>query len=185
MSATATVLDNALARAKVGARDAFESIVRQHSGLVFSIAFHFLGSSALAEEISQDIFLELFRNMHKLESEVHLVAWLRRSTANRCIDSSRKHSFRSELPMSDTFDPASSYNPGDPLLSESLRKQVAALPEWQRAVVILRYQEDMDMDEISKTLSIPVNTVKSRLHRALTTLRERFGSEPKGSRGTV
>lgn len=181
MSAAATVMDTAFARAKVGVREAFDSIVRQHSGMVFSIAFHFLGSSALAEEVSQDVFLELFRNVHKLESERHLTAWLRRSTTNRCIDASRKQGFRSELPMHDDFHPASAGTPGDPLLSESLRKQVALLPEWQRAVVILRFQEDMDLDEISEALKIPLNTVKSRLHRALTTLRDRFGRKQEAT----
>jgi len=61
---------------------------------------------------------------------------------------------------------------GDAMLDELVRKQVAALPEWQRAVVVLRYQEDLDPVEIADMLKIPVNTVKSRLHRALATLRE-------------
>jgi RNA polymerase sigma-70 factor, ECF subfamily len=174
MSAAALMVGTSLDRAKAGYKEGFEAIVRQHGGLVYSIGFHFFGSSALAEEISQDIFLELHRNLHKIESEAHLVSWLRRSTSNRCIDTSRRSSYRSEVPLNDSFHPATAGATSDPLLHETLRKQVAALPEWQRAVVILRYQEDLDTEEISQMLNIPVNTVKSRLHRAMETLRGRM-----------
>ena len=167
-------MDDPLAQAKTGSVPAFEALVRQHGSLVFSIGFHFLANAALAEEVSQEIFLELYRGMQKIQSEEHLVSWLRRSTANRCIDISRRKAYRSEVSMPETFHPASAGTMSDPLLEESLRRQVAALPEWQRAVVVLRYQEDMNPDEISRALSIPINTVKSRLYRALETLRERL-----------
>ncbi len=165
---------SALVSAQGGSREAFESLVNDHSGLVFSIGLHFLGNRALAEEIAQDVFLELYRNLQKMDSPAHLLSWLRRCTSNRCIDLCRKSSYKSELPISDTFHPASAGAESDLLLTESLKKQVAALPEMQRAVVILRYQEDLDPDEIARILKIPVNTVKSRLFRAIETLRERF-----------
>lgn len=155
-------------------RELFDDLVKQHGGLVFSIAYHFLGSAALAEELAQDVFLELHKHLAKIESDKHAVAWLRRSTTNRCIDKSRKSSFRHEVPIHDGFHPASADSTRDPLLQNAIRKQVELLPEWQRAVVILRYQEDMDPEEIAQELGIPVNTVKSRLHRAIEALRERF-----------
>jgi RNA polymerase sigma-70 factor (ECF subfamily) len=174
MSAVAVGFGTTLEQAKSGCKDGFEAIVRQYGSLVFSIGVHFLANAALAEEIAQDVFLELYRNLHKIESEAHLVSWLRRSTSNRCIDTSRRSSYRSEVSMPDTFHPATAGTTSDLLLHESLRKQVAELPEWQRAVVILRYQEDLDPNEISQMLNIPVNTVKSRLYRAMETLRERL-----------
>lgn len=155
-------------------RERFDDLVKQHGGLVFSIAYHFLGSAALAEELAQDVFLELHKNLAKIESDNHAVAWLRRTTTNRCIDKSRKSAFRHEVPIQDGFHAASAETPRDPMLQHALRKQVEQLPEWQRAVVILRYQEDMDPEEIAAVLEIPVNTVKSRLHRAIEALRDRF-----------
>ena len=74
--------------------------------------------------------------------------------------------------MNERFDPPASASGTDVLMNNSLRAQVAALPEWQKAVVILRYQEDLDPAEIADVLKVPVNTVKSRLHRALASLRE-------------
>lgn len=146
----------------------------EYQSLVFSVAYHFLQNAALGEEIAQDIFLDLYRNLEKIESAAHLTFWLRRSTTNRCIDQSRKMSYRSELPITDGFHPATLHEFGDTLLGESLRRHVARLPEWQRAIILLRYQEDLDPVEIAAILNIPVNTVKSRLHRALGTLREAF-----------
>ena len=76
-----------------------------------------------------------------------------------------------EFPLQESFHPATCGEVGDVFLAASLRQQVAQLPEWQRAVIILRYQEDLDPLEIAELLKIPINTVKSRLHRAISTLR--------------
>jgi RNA polymerase sigma-70 factor (ECF subfamily) len=62
----------------------------------------------------------------------------------------------------------------DPLLGTALKKLVAALPEKSRAIVVLRYQEDLDPTEIARVLAIPVGTVKSQLQRALALLREKL-----------
>lgn len=164
-------VEDALLRAKAGGKSGFSDLVTEYQSLVFSIAFHFLQNSALAEEIAQDIFLDLYRNIGKIESPAHLTFWLRRSTTNRCIDCSRKMSNKSEVPMADGFHPTTSGEVADTLLGRSLQRHIARLPDWQRSIVVLRYQEDMDPVEIAGVLQIPVNTVKSRLHRALETLR--------------
>jgi RNA polymerase sigma-70 factor (ECF subfamily) len=172
---TATVEQEAyLEQAKAGDKSAFGALVGEYSDLVYSIAFHFHGRAALAEDIAQDIFLELYRNLGKIASAPHLVSWLRRSTTNRCIDQGRKASYRTEVSLEGAPEQGRPPVLTDGLLNEKLRKQVAALPEWQRAVVVLRYQEDMDPAEIADTLRIPLNTVKSRLHRAIGTLREKM-----------
>jgi RNA polymerase sigma-70 factor (ECF subfamily) len=64
--------------------------------------------------------------------------------------------------------------PGDPLLSRQLRQLVASLPAAPRAVIVLRYQEDMTPEEIAEALSMPVATVKSHLRRTLQLLREKM-----------
>lgn len=166
--------DEALLQAKEGDKLAFAGLVKEHSGLVFSIALHFYGRSELAEDIAQDVFLELYRNIQKIMSPLHLVSWLRRSTTNRCIDQSRKAAFRTEVPIDGAAEHGLTPALPDGLLNETLRRQIASLPEWQRAVLILRYQEDMDPADIANTLNIPLNTVKSRLHRALESLREKM-----------
>jgi RNA polymerase sigma-70 factor (ECF subfamily) len=81
---------------------------------------------------------------------------------------------RPQVPFYDIPEPAAAEKPGDLFMAETLRKLTASLPEKPRMVVILRYQEDMDPVEISKTLDMPLNTVKSHLQRSLAMLREKL-----------
>jgi RNA polymerase sigma-70 factor, ECF subfamily len=155
---------------------AFAVLVRRYQSLVFSIGYHFLSNGALAEETAQEVFLDVYRNLHKIESAAHLQWWLRRTTLNRCIDQSRSAAYRSEVALQDVAEPAREDAQHDPLAGESLRRWLQTLPETQRAVVILRYQEDLEPAEIAETLGIPVNTVKSSLQRGIKSLRERMAS---------
>ena len=163
-----------LLRAQSGDRAAFAAILHENKGMVYSVAYHFLRNPALAEEIAQDIFLDLFRNLRALQSQVHVTAWLRRSTINRCIDQSRKRAYRNEASLSDLNKAANTEHYPDVFAHEALRRQVAALPETQRAVIILRYGESLMPEEIAEFLNTPVNSIKSRLARALQTLRRKL-----------
>jgi len=151
----------------------FEDLVRRHQRMVFSLAFHVLRDRAAAEEVSQDVFLRLHRHLAALDSGDGVVFWLRRVTSNRCIDYARKRRFRL-LSFDSAPEPAVDARTRDPLLSRRLRRLVASLPWRSRMVVILRYQEDLMPEEIARILDTPVASVKSQLHRALRTLREKM-----------
>lgn len=166
--------DELIRRAIGGDKAAFAVIVVENQSLVFSLGYHFLRDSALAEEIAQDIFLQLYRDLGTIHSASHLVAWLRRATLNRCIDQSRRRAYRRETPLDEGIEPTCTEPTPDLIASELLRKHVATLSEMHRAVVILRYQEGLEPGEIAETLGVPLNTVKSRLQRALQLLRSRL-----------
>jgi RNA polymerase sigma factor (sigma-70 family) len=97
---------------------------------------------------------------------------LRRVTANRCIDHGRRKLRRRELALEEAPEPAAVDPPCDPLLLERLQQSVSDLPARQRMVVILRFQEGLGPAEIAEALEMPVNTVKSTLHRSLEDLRK-------------
>jgi RNA polymerase sigma-70 factor, ECF subfamily len=156
-----------------GARLDFGTIVRENQAMVFGIAWHFLQDRHLAEELAQDVFLQLHTNLERVESAVHATHWLRRVTTHRCIDSTRKRNMRGEVSLEEAPEPRDGKEPGDPMLRRRLQQLVASLPEKQRAAVILRYQEDLEPEEIGRVLNLPVRTVKSTLHRALGLLREK------------
>ena len=164
----------ALASSVNGDSSAFAVIVTEHQGMVFSIAYHFLQDRALAEDMAQEVFFELYRNLAAIQSPAHLTNWLRRVCAHRCIDLGRHRKSRKETLMDELPEPASPASRLDPLLSERLQKTVAALPETQRMVVILRFQEGLGPAEIAEILKMPVNTVKSTLHRSLAELRKKL-----------
>jgi len=165
----------ALAAAIRGDAAGFAHLVREHQAMVFSIAYHFLRDTARAEELAQETFLHLYRNLETIESPAHLLYWLRKVISHRCIDETRRKFRRGATVALDAIaEPAERKSDRDPFLSAALRKMVAALPEAQRAIVVLRYQEDMEPGEIADALNIPLNTVKSRLHRGLEFLRRKM-----------
>lgn len=164
-------------QAAAGDREAFAVVVRQHQSMVFGLAVNFVRDQSTAEEIAQEVFLELYRALPGLVSGAHVVNWLRRVTSHRCIDFSRSRRARPQVALDEIAEPAvaASHGQADPLLTERLRKLTATLPENARAVVILRYQEDLEPTEIADALGMPLNTVKSHLQRSLAILREKLG----------
>jgi RNA polymerase sigma-70 factor (ECF subfamily) len=152
----------------------FGGLVRQHQAMVFSIAWHLLRDRAVAEELAQDVFLALHQHLAEMESADHVQFWLRRVTTNRALDVARRRQRRPMVSLENAPEPVAVTSTGDPLLGSALRKLVAALPEKSRAIVVLRYQEDLDPAEIARVLGIPLGTVKSQLQRALALLREKL-----------
>lgn len=168
-------MDESLSRAKRGDHAAFADLVRAHQAMVFSIANSFLRDRAVAEELAQDVFLDLFRNLASIQSADHLKFWLRRVMSNRCIDYTRRSKTRPFVGLDNLPEPSAEPNETDPLLANALDRYVSTLPEAWRMVVVLRYQEDLDPAEIAELLEVPVNTVKSQLQRSLVMLRAKLG----------
>jgi len=173
-AATLEAAEHRLARAVTGDSAAFAELVCRHQRMVFSIALHFFGDRALAEDLAQDVFLQLFQNLRHVESESHLVFWLRQVTSRKCIDHLRWLDKRRYLSLEEIGDRGAPAKASDFLERDRLRRLVAGLPPKFRIVVTLRFQEDMQPSEIAAVLGWPVNSVKSRLHRALEMLRERL-----------
>lgn len=164
-------MEMALRQAVRGDNQVFAEIVREYQAMIFSIGWHYLGDRALAEDLAQEVFLELYHGIAKIESAAHLAHWLRRVGVHRSIDQGRRKKFRREVDMEDLPEPAAGDRPGDSFLSGRLREALVRLPEKQRIIVVLRYQEDLGPAEIAELMDMPVNTVKSTLHRALQELR--------------
>jgi RNA polymerase sigma-70 factor (ECF subfamily) len=150
----------------------FAEIVRRHQSAVFSIALHFLADRSAAEELAQDVFLQLHANLATMKSEDHMKFWLRKVTAHRCIDYKRRRKLL-QVSLDDAPEPAAPVQSTDPFLARRLRQYVSSLPEKPRLVMILRYQEDMPAEDIAEILTMPLATVKSHLQRSLAMLREK------------
>jgi len=156
----------------------FRNLMLEHQSMVFSIALRILGDRSIAEEVAQDVFLELHAKLNELASDAHVLYWLRRVTVHRSIDRIRRRQRQPEVAMDwnrlpELPDRSASESQGDPLLSRWLNQLVHSLPTVARTVLVLRYQEDMSPEEISRALDMPVATVKSHLQRSLRLLREK------------
>ena len=159
-----------LLSARAGDRAAFGSLVRLHQSSVYSIGYRMLGRRDAAEDLAQDVFLQLYRKLDSIETLEHLGFWLRRVAANLAIDRLRHAAW--STPMSDDLpEPVAPESDDDPLMTRALSGLLGELAPAARAVMVLRYQEDCDVADIAHALDMPVNTVKSHIKRSLTALR--------------
>jgi RNA polymerase sigma-70 factor (ECF subfamily) len=166
----------------------FERLISEHQSMVFSLASRMTGDRGLAEEIAQDVFLELDRNMHKIESPQHALFWLRRVAMSRSADALRRRRVRGvdlwvEIEENHGAPAEERHSP----LGTRLEQLLTTLPEPHRAALILRYQEDLTPEEIAMTLDSPLATVKSNLQRGLKLLRSKAECHLKDylRRGTI
>lgn len=158
----------------------FGEMVRRHQSMVFSIAVHMIRDWNAAEDIAQDVFLAMHQSLGAIDSEAHLVSWLRRVACQRAIDHCRKQRYRRHSALELVPEPAAVLTRADPLERDLLWRMVNRLPPRSRAIVVLRYQEDLAPPEIAAVLDLPLATVKSQLHRALGVLRLRMEGCAKG-----
>ncbi len=159
----------------------FEKLVDDHQSMVFSLALRMTGDRGLAEEIAQDVFLELDRHLARIESPAHALNWLRRVAMNRSADALRRRKVRCmdlwvEIEEGHGAQAEQKPFPLSSQLGSRIESLLASLPEPQRAALILRYQEDLTPEEIAELLSAPLATVKSHLQRGLKLLRAKATS---------
>jgi len=153
----------------------FRAIVERHQGRVYSIAFRIVGDRGAAEEVAQDVFLELHRSLRRIQSEEHLTAWLRRVACHRATDALRRRAARADS-AAEEYQDGMNLRPAVrdfvPLMNR-VEQLLLTLPPAQRAVMLLRYQEDLEPEDIALELAMPLATVRSHLQRALKMLREK------------
>ena len=130
----------------------------------------------LAEEIAQDVFMQLHAALPRIESGAHLGAWLRRTTTHRVIDTLRVR--KSSRSLDQIAEPHVSHGIADPFAERLVHRALARLAPRARMVVMLRYMDDLAPSEIAETLDMSLNTVKSHLRRGMLVLRARLQREP-------
>ena len=162
-----------------GDQIAWEQIVRQYWRKVFNVAYKFVGKHDEAEDLTQDIFLKIFKSLDTFDRRANFQTWLISISRNLCIDHYR--SVRKERETIDhgvdTADIApAAPDPGPIAALEQrdrvvlLRQALAALPETLRTAVLLRDIQELSYQEIADKLQLPEGTVKSRINRGRTEL---------------
>jgi RNA polymerase sigma-70 factor, ECF subfamily len=158
----------------------FEQLVDEHQSMVYSLAVRMTGDRGLAEEIAQDVFLDLDRNLAKIESPLHARFWLRRVAMSRTTDALRRNRVRGMdlwVEMDENHGVAEEERSSP--LGARLERLLITLPGPQRAALLLRYQEELTPEEIAAALDAPLATVKSNLQRGLKLLRAKAASQLK------
>lgn len=168
-----------IVKARNGDMQAFEDIYRLTSGFVYNVALRIARRHAEAEDITQEVFIKMSSALPQFGFRSSCKTWLYRITTNTAISRCRKSGRETDLAAKykdhleieaqegPSEGPAVS-NENDKIIGDMLER----LDEDQRACVVLRDMEGLSYDEIAEILNIPLNTVRSRLHRARETLLE-------------
>jgi RNA polymerase sigma-70 factor (ECF subfamily) len=173
--AQAQIEVNALVeRCLQGDQRAWEAIVRLYWRKVFNVAYKFVGRHDEAEDLTQDIFLKIFKSLATFDRRANFQTWLISVSRNLCIDHYRSVRKERETidrgvnaddlsPVSKDVSPHVALERVD--LAQQLRRALQILPETLRTAVVMRDLQDMSYQEIAERLDLPEGTVKSRINR--------------------
>lgn len=152
--------------------DGYVSVaIEKYADMVRRICFLYVGNSADAEDVFQEVFLKFFMNYHSFESEEHQKAWLCRVAFNKCKDYCKSFWHRSVVSIEEMEIPFE-----DPE-QQNMMKTVLELPPDQKEVVFLHYYEDRTIPEIADIMKKNTNTVYSILRRAKAQLKKKVGDD--------
>lgn len=182
--------DRALvAQCQEGNRDAFSALVVRYQERVLNLVYRGLGDHDAALDVAQDVFLKAYRGLGRFQGESRFFTWLFRITMNETI-SARRRRDRRQRPLSlaregpdgeRLSDPAdTSFEPGAEVARQDdvqmIQKAILTLDDEQAQVLLLRDVDGLSYQEISEVLGLPLGSVKSKIHRARQTLKDRLAS---------
>jgi RNA polymerase sigma-70 factor (ECF subfamily) len=167
-----------------GDTSAFDQLVSRWDRKIQGAIYRMVGSGEDSRDLCQEAFLKAYRGLSGFKKEARFSSWLYQIAVNVCRDRMRRQRGKTmvsldemagggELPLRGVAPSALELmEAGD--LSRSVALAVASLPEEQREVIVLKEYQDLTFQEIADALDVPVSTVKTRLYRGLTQLRQRL-----------
>ena len=177
--------DDLMRLARAGREDAFEALLRRHQPLVLGVAARFLADRALGRDVMQDVFLSLGRERERYKPQARVRSYLLSLPLHRChaVARARRSQTRRVAQLASVLpDTASPDEPIGMLVQRERARELHALlgsvPERQREVLILRFGEELELEEIAEATGRPIGTVKSHLFRGLKALRGLLHREP-------
>ncbi len=176
-----------------GQTQRFEELVEKYKDRVYSMAFRFTGNPQEGQDLAQEIFINIFRNIGSFEAQSALSTWIYRVSLNRCLDWQRKQQRRAshltfmsgrreedqnilDRVSTGTDGPEETYLHQEQ--SKELQGAIANLPEKYKTVIILYHFQQLSYQEIGSILKIPVRTVETHLYRAKQKLKQILTSKP-------
>ncbi len=171
---------------------AFDVLVLRWERRVQGTVYRVLGAEEDARDVTQEAFLRAFRSLRGFKGQARFSSWLYQIALNLCRDRLRRKRGKAFVSLDGIEEDAGLPGQGGPspydlaergALSSLVREALAALPEEQREVIVLKEYEELTFVEIAEILDVPLSTVKTRLYRGLVNLRGRL--ERQGLRGAA
>lgn len=171
------ISENIIIEASKGSLESFERIYKVYSGFVYNVAFRVVNDRDEAQEVSQEVFLTVYRKLKSFKFKSSFKTWIYRITVNIAINYAKKKSKDRDRTVE--YDDNSEFNRTINSTSEEIEREqqqkdistlLEALNPDQRVCIVLRSIEGLSYQEIAETLNVNINTVRSRLKRARETL---------------
>ena len=172
-----------------GDQNAFEEVVTLFQHRLYQVCYRMLGNAQEAEDIAQEAFVRAYINIHTFDQKRKFSTWLFRIATNLCIDRIRKkkpdYYLDANVPGTDGLNMYSQIAAAGELPEEEVERmelqdrihyEIGRLPDKYRSVIILRYIEELPLQEIGDILELPLGTVKTRVHRGREALRKQMGN---------
>jgi len=168
---------------QAGDKQAFNRLVLLYQARIYNLALGYVKTTDEAKDLSQDIFVTVYRSLPTLREATKFSAWLNQLALNHCRNRYRKLQRRGFFTSTSTDDiivPAlTSTNTPERNMEKDeriklVRTAISAMPETEKEIIILRDLQDFTYDEISEALGLPLGTVKSKLNRARHTLKNKL-----------
>jgi len=157
-----------------GDKSAFQTLVKRHKEKVRNIIYLTMNNSALVDDIAQDVFITIYRNLKHFRFESQFTTWLYRITVNKCKDYLRRMNVRRIFsPLDEGIEVSEHSSPIEERdISKIVTEAISKLPVKLRMPLILKDIEGFSYQEISETLNCEMGTVKSRIFRGREKLKE-------------
>ncbi|WP_202081283.1 RNA polymerase sigma factor SigW [Caldalkalibacillus salinus] len=175
-------------KASAGSRTAFRAIVERYKNKIYHLAYRMLGNHTEAEDVAQETFIRVYTKLDRYNDDHKFSTWIYRIATNLCIDHLRKRkqhvqSLDQEVAgveglalysqVASTTD-----TPEEEVMTLELREEVQLaidkLPPQYKTIIILRYLQDLSLQEISEVIDLPVTTIKTRIHRGREALKKQL-----------
>jgi len=189
MKTSPRIQKEVIERCKAGDEKAFTEIVLRSQKKVFNIAYRMLGNLEEAKDLAQEVFISVFESVKDLKEEIKFDAWLTQITLNHCRNRwkylKRRRYFKSDslddpIETEDGSMPRAIVDPSDnpeilyekKSIQQFIQRGLLKLKEDQRELLVLRDLQGFSYEEMGELLSLPVGTIKSKLHRSRMDLKE-------------
>ena len=159
-------------------QEAFERLVTAYRRRVFGLAYSILHDRAAAEDLAQEVFVKLWQALPRYDGRAQLSTWIYAITRNAAVSALRARRRSVSLANAGVLAEAEAVaaEPAPEPEDSRLRRHVEALPEKQRQAVTLYYMDERPVAEVAEMMGVPVNTVKTHLHRARASLAAVIGA---------
>jgi RNA polymerase sigma-70 factor (ECF subfamily) len=167
-----------------GDRDIFAELVNRYKKLIYGVIYNISGDTSEANDLFQEVFLRIYKSLHRYNSDYQFATWAIKITTNVCRDRIRQRRME-PIPVEEINETGDDHNnPETRYLAREqmyrIRRIIGELPEKYRIPVVLFHQQRLSYEEMAQILGQPVTIIKNRLYRARLMLRDKLNSSGEG-----